>query len=97
MKEKIQIIITTHGFTLTLPRAKTICNAVRPHVFTGDLYFYTIVLGKEGISPHFCFDLVLITDKWRDQSHPLGTKRNISSLKVMYKKSLCLSKGGLSQ
>ena len=46
---KINFIIIFHGCTISPPKAKTICNAVRPHIFvTGYLSLYTTLLEKEG-------------------------------------------------
>ena len=40
---------------------------------------------------------MLDPDEWRDQGHIMVTKWNISGLKLMYKKILCLSKVELTQ
>ena len=73
-------------------------NEVRPHTFfTGDLDLYTIVLVKEWISPNWCFGCMLDPVKWRHQCQLMGTKCTIESRKVLYKKRLSLSKGGLPQ
>ena len=81
---KTQFIILPHCFTLPPPRGKIICSSVRPHVFVnGDLYLYAIVLGKDGIFPHWCFDCMLASYKWRNQGHIMGTKWNFAGLKLM--------------
>ena len=51
---KAHFIIITHDYLIPPPRAKTICNSVRPRVFfTVDLDLYVIVLINKGSSPHW--------------------------------------------
>ena len=65
--------------------------------FIGDLVFYIIVLGREGITPHWLFVFMLSPSKWRYQGHIMGTRWIIVSLKVTCKKTLCLYKGEFPQ
>ena len=63
-ENKIQFIILTHGILLSPPRAKTICNEVRPRCFvTGDLSFYTILFGMKKSPPNYFFYCMLVLSK----------------------------------
>ena len=95
---KTQFRVMPHGFPLPPPREKIICSSFRTRVFfTRDLTVYAVLLGKEGRSQHWYFECMLSPAEWIHQWHLMVTKLNIAGLKLMYKKSLCLSKGELTQ